>query len=619
MAPNWDGRGMFLEGEVNWTAIFAVLAVAGHVAAIVAIWFAVRNGGRHVDASGELNLVQKVAEAADKRLFQTLNAVPVAIVETDKQGKFVFANRAAHQLLGRRDAELLGLRFHSATWGITYPDGRPIPPDMLPSARALRGQTIKGFHHVIANPQTRRQMIVSATAMPIEDDYGTVIGSTSVLVETEGLVTAGPVMPEPPPPIAPADDLTRRVFEVATSALVVVSAHGVVREANRTALDGLGRSQGVVGEDFADQFLAEDARVEGRQTLRAALAARPGEAEPLIARTPDGQTMAWRILPLSQGDDRPDALLLAGDLYEEAAPEPAVAPEPVEEPVLDTAIPDDATVDPEREALHRDLADARADAETALADAELVRRQLGEAQAQLARADAEVRTDAEAARRLESVGRVTGGVAQDFTALLAVMTSALDMMLKQADDPSRVRRLGEAALAAGRRGEVMTRRLSAFSDSQEAAASAAPLDAGLLLRSMEASLRALAGLGVDLMIEGPSQPAPVRLDPVAFEGAVRALVVNAVEAVNGSGSVAVRLEATPEGARLSVRDSGPGMDPDTLARAREAFFTTKPEAAGLGLAQVQAFARQSGGDLSIDSAPGAGSEVCVTLPGAASD
>ena len=69
---------------------------------------------------------------------------------------------------GRRDAELIGLRFHSATWGITFPDGRPVPPDLLPSARALRGQTVKGFQHLLANPATRRKMTVAVTAMPIE-------------------------------------------------------------------------------------------------------------------------------------------------------------------------------------------------------------------------------------------------------------------------------------------------------------------------------------------------------------------------------------------------------------------------------------------------------------------
>ena len=217
---------------------------------------------------------------------------------------------------------------------------------------------------------------------------------------------------------------------------------------------------------------------------------------------------------------------------------------------------------------------------------------------------------------MESVGRLTGGVAQDFNALLAVMTSALDLMLKQADDPARVRRLGQAALAAGQRGEALTRRLTAFSQGEDGAP-VQILDAGVLLKAMETRLRAVAGPGVDLLIEGPTEPAPARLDPVAFEGAVKALVRNAVEAVAGDGSVAVRLETLMEGGlRLSVRDSGPGLDHDLAARALEPFFTTKPEAAGLGLSQAHAFARQSGGKLSIDSAPGEGAEVAVTLPSA---
>ena len=115
-----------------------------------------------------------------------------------------------------------------------------------------------------------------------------------------------------------------------------------------------------------------------------------------------------------------------------------------------------------------------------------------------------------------------------------------------------------------------------------------------------------------------SQCAPVRIDPVAFEGAVKALTRNAVEAIEGQGSVAVRLETLMEGGlRLSVRDSGPGMDRDLAARAVEPFFTTREGAAGLGLSQAYAFARQSGGVLSIDSEPGQGAEVSITLPAAA--
>ena len=63
-----------------------------------------------------------------------------------------------------------------------------------------------------------------------------------------------------------------------------------------------------------------------------------------------------------------------------------------------------------------------------------------------------------------------------------------------------------------------------------------------------------------------------------------------------------------------MRDSGPGMDADTLRRAAEPFFTTRPDAAGLGLSQAFAFARQSEGVLAIDSTPGEGAEVSVTLP-----
>jgi PAS domain-containing protein len=150
---------MFMEGDIDWALVFGLVAAVTSIVAVLALVFAVSNRTRHVSTSDQLDAVSKAAEAAETRLTETLNAIPVALVQTDRGGKFVFANRAAHQLMGRRDAELLGLRFHSATWGITYPDGRPVPPDLLPSARALRGQTVKGFQHILANPATRRKVL----------------------------------------------------------------------------------------------------------------------------------------------------------------------------------------------------------------------------------------------------------------------------------------------------------------------------------------------------------------------------------------------------------------------------------------------------------------------------
>lgn len=611
---------MFLEGQINWMWVLGAVAVVGWLIGLVALWFAFKKRGQHVDASGQLDLVQRVAEDSQKRLFETLNAIPVALVETDKQGKFVFANRAAHQLLGRRDAELIGLRFHSATWGITFPDGRPVPPDLLPSARALRGQTVKGFHHLMSNPATRKKMLVSVTAMPIENELGQITGSTAAIVETEGLQTPEMIAPET---VVVESDLTRRVFDAASSALVVVAANGVVREANRTALLVLGRD-GADG-DFADLFLAEDERVEGRQALRAALSASAGEAEPFTSRNGAPEGIRWSMLPLTDAAGKVDALLLAGEradpVVEEAVVDPMIEA-PVETiafapPVEPAAGPEPAApaISEEEVSALRDEADAaRRQAEEALAAAAAAREDAETARAVARQAQQDAELELQGGRRMESVGRLTGGLAHDFNALLGVMTGALDMMLRQADDPARVRRLGQAALAAGQRGEQLTRRLTAFSQGDDAPVFQT-LDAGVLLRGMETRLRAMAGEGVDLMIEGPSTDAPARLDPVAFEGAVRALTQNAVEAVGAKGSVAVRLEALMEGGlRLSVRDTGPGMDRDLAARAVEPFFTTREGAAGLGLSQAYAFARQSGGVLSIDDVPGGGAEVSITLP-----
>ena len=585
---------MFMEGDVDWVWVLGLTAAVTTIIAVLSLIFAWTNRARHVSTADELSSVARARQDAETRLYETLNAIPVALVQTDRGGKFIFANRAAHQLLGRKDNELIGLRFHSATWGITYPDGRPVPPDLLPSARALRGQTVKGFQHILANPATRRKMLVSVTAMPVEDAHGQIIGSTAAIVETEGLTTPDVSPFEPPAPPPDPNETTRRVFQAAPSALVVVAANGVVKEANHAALACFGRDPGVVGRDFADQFLAENERVEGRQTLRAAAAG--GDVEALVSSLGGAHGFAWRILPLADAAGGIDALILAGD------PVPApVEPEPVPEPTGPS--PEEA------EAAHRAALALAADREAALA----AERDAALATAEAARADALGAVErGEGSQRLESVGRLTGGVAQDFNALLTVMTSALDMMLKTADDPARVRRLGQAALAAGQRGEALTRRLAAFTQGEQA--EARTLDAGVLLRALESRLRALAGPGVDLMIEAPDVETPVHVDPVAFEGTVTALVRNAVEAVDGSGAVAVRLQAIDDGVRLSVRDTGPGLDEATAARAFEPFFTTRPGQDGLGLAQAHAFARLSRGDLTLGGEPGVGAEATLTLP-----
>ncbi len=176
---------MFLQ---NQSDLIALLGIAACILLALSIIGGVLASLKSFQVRQFQDLLFKAERKIDnleRRMFNVLNAVPVALVETDMSGKFTFANKAAHQLLGRKDSELIGLRFHSATWGIAYPDGRVIPADLMPIARTLRGQTVKGFQHLLTNHGSHDKVLVSVTSMPIMNGNGEVIGSTSAMVEIE--------------------------------------------------------------------------------------------------------------------------------------------------------------------------------------------------------------------------------------------------------------------------------------------------------------------------------------------------------------------------------------------------------------------------------------------------
>ena len=230
------------------------------------------------------------------------------------------------------------------------------------------------------------------------------------------------------------------------------------------------------------------------------------------------------------------------------------------------------------------------------------------------------------AQRLETVGRLTGGVAHDFNNLLTVIVGGLDMILRRPEDTPRVTRLAEAALAAGQRGERLTRQLLAFSRNQELKLEV--VEIGALLAQTEPLLRRAVGEGVTLTLRHDGAACGSRVDAAQFEAALLNLVVNAADATafGGEISIAVARAILAEGevadtgpgdyVRVAVSDTGMGMPPEVLARVFEPFFTTKEvgKGTGLGLAQVYGFLRQCGGGVAIDSAPGRGTTVTLYLP-----
>lgn len=253
---------------------------------------------------------------------------------------------------------------------------------------------------------------------------------------------------------------------------------------------------------------------------------------------------------------------------------------------------------------------------------ELLEERVGEAMAEKAKAEADLMH----AQRMEAVGRLTGGVAHDFNNLLTVVIGALDMILRSPDDAARRKKMGEAALAAARRGERLTHQLLAFSRRQALRPEA--IDLNGLIRESEPLLRRAVGEAMVFKLKLKRGGARVNVDPAQFEAALLNLIVNARDALGDTGRITVQtLDCTAAEGEIpelvagdyicvSVTDTGMGIAPEVLDRVFEPFFTTKSvgKGTGLGLSQVYGFARQSGGGVRITSQVGQGTEIRLYLP-----
>jgi signal transduction histidine kinase/ActR/RegA family two-component response regulator len=231
------------------------------------------------------------------------------------------------------------------------------------------------------------------------------------------------------------------------------------------------------------------------------------------------------------------------------------------------------------------------------------------------------------AQRMESIGRLAGGVAHDFNNLLTVVLANASMLLRGSHLGPQTRILVEEVRGAAERGANLVRQLLAFSRRQKLAPRV--LDLNKLVVDMERLLRRLIGENVGLEVTLAPMGALVRADSGQLEQVIINLATNARDAMPGGGTLAIETalvaaegdDALPAGSYvvLKVSDSGVGMDIETRRRAFEPFFTTKEigQGVGLGLATVYGIVDQSGGRVLVDSQPGRGSTFKVYLPRAA--
>ncbi|MBI4565958.1 MAG: response regulator [Planctomycetes bacterium] len=253
-----------------------------------------------------------------------------------------------------------------------------------------------------------------------------------------------------------------------------------------------------------------------------------------------------------------------------------------------------------------------------------IRYALGRARAE--EAVREIESQAEQARKMETLGRLTTGIAHDVNNMLSAILGFTELAAQQIKPSHPAREYLDQVSVAGNRVAHLMRQILSFSRKQPVTPQV--LNVNRVISDMHRMLRRLVREDIELIFSLPPGVPPIMADRGRVEQLLLNLVVNAGEAMPEGGRLAVetfhanldedkanRLRLTPgHYAVLQVRDSGVGMDSSERRRAFQPFFTTKPRGTGLGLSTVREVVRQLGGGIDLVSAPQQGACFTIYLP-----
>ena len=522
-------------------------------------WFGTNTDVSEATAlADELHRSNATLAASEARLQAVVATAPVGIVLADATGAIYGGNAAAEAIFGHPVFQSRNVHDYDM-WVAFHDDGRRVVSHEYPLARALAGENRPELEVEYQRGDGRRawMRIVGAA---VRDEDRAIIGAVVAIVDIDAERRARATLERD------AAELERLVaartaerdsaWNVSRDLIAVVDQTGVFRAVNPAWTTMLGyAAQELIGHDYRE-FVAWKEELETKLAQVDVFRDTTPIENVFCARDGTHRTISWVIA--GEGD----MLFATG----------------------------------------RDVTQERArDAQLAAAREELNQLQ-----------------------KVETLGQLTGGVAHDFNNLLTPIVGSLDLIGRRDGLSPRDKRLIDGALQSAERARVLVQRLLAFARRQRL--DAGPVDLGQLLNGLRELIERSIGPRIAVQIAVPAGLAPAEVDANQLELAILNLALNARDAMPDGGTLRLSARVARIGAPntlaagryvvITVSDTGTGMDAETARRAIEPFFSTKGvgKGTGLGLSMVHGLAAQSGGRLTIDSAPGKGTAIVLWLP-----
>ncbi|WP_129586218.1 PAS domain S-box protein [Sphingomonas montana] len=503
------------------------------------------------------------SEARNRQILDS--AIDYAILATDREGRVTRWNAGAERILGWTEAEMRGQPIDC----FFTPEDRTADRPRTEMRLAL--ETGVGNDERWHQRKSGERFWANGELTPLLNDDGSVVGFVKVLRDRTDQRLADEALRQSQAELAAANALLERNFaitsaerdrlwETSPDLLLVLDFDGIVQRVNPAWTDLLGHvPDELVGRFIADLVIPDDTE----RTVEALDQARSDALETLENRYrhKNGTTrwFSWVARPSER------------DIY----------------------------------AIGRDITDAKLATET------------------LRRTEDQLRQS----QKVEAIGQLTGGVAHDFNNLLTVIRGSIDLLRRPNVTDERRRRYIDAIASTADRATKLTGQLLAFARRQSLKPEI--FDTGESVRAVSDMIRTLTGSRITVAVRLAPEPCYIDADRSQFDTAVVNMAVNARDAMDGEGALtitvgttsrmpAIRTHPSITGrfVTIALTDTGSGIPADRIDQIFEPFFTTKGigEGTGLGLSQVFGFAKQSGGDIFVESREGHGATFTLYLP-----